>query len=218
MERLHDRANAALDEVALMERHLMYGSIARGTRGLISVTVGDNQRDLMLRDGCQGAWEDERFKGDCPHFYNGIMSQGLHAALLTFLQHSRELMTLRQRQSRDYTLRSRGMRLFEQFDDFYMWNALWYSNSLYEQVCARQTPRAPSCNLPSWFIAWDPQDAAKHVEDTLWALWFTVIVYSATNLLLYLTLYRRLISNLNRDLVQARCVGGRELVQPGCAR
>lgn len=49
------------------------------------------------------------------------------------------------------------------------------------------------------------QDAERHVDDTLWALWFTAIIYSATNLLLYMTLYRRLISNLNRDLVQARC-------------
>lgn len=44
------------------------------------------------------------------------------------------------------------------------------------------------------------------MDDTLWALWFTAIAYSATNLLLYMTLYRRLISSLNRDLVQARCV------------
>lgn len=142
MLRLHGRAQAALDEVADMERRLMFGSQTRDTRGLISVTVGNNQRDLMLRDGCQGTWPDERFKADCPHFYNGIMSQGLHAALLTFLQHSRELMTLRQRQTRDYTLRSRGMRLFEQFDDFYLWNALYYSNTLYEQVRARGGHRA----------------------------------------------------------------------------
>lgn len=134
MDDLHDQANEALDEVALMERHLMYGSLGRGTRGLISVTVGDNQRDLMLKNGCQGEWEDPRFQEECPEFYNGIMAQGVHAALLTFLQHSRELMTLRQRQPRDYTLRSRGMRLFEQYDDRYLWNALWYSNSLYEKV------------------------------------------------------------------------------------
>lgn len=131
---LREQSEATLEELARTERALVYGSTERDTKGMHSVTVGEFQRRLTLVDGCIGSWPDVAAQRDCAGFYSGILEHGLHAAIMTFLQHSRELMTLRTRQPREYVLTSRGMEIFERFDDTFLWNSLWTSNMAYEAV------------------------------------------------------------------------------------
>lgn len=130
----------------------MYGSPERGTEGLLSSTVGPEQARIMLQDACFGEWEDAAAHERCPTFYQGVMTHGVHAAISSFVQHIRELLTRRERSGREATILSRSMQVMEEFDDHYLWQALWTSNSIYERVrsarvCARVAPSAQHTSL-----------------------------------------------------------------------
>lgn len=132
-------AQAYLDEMVDLDNALVYGSPARGTRGLFHQTVTDYQRVLNLMDGCQTRWASAGRGQACSTFYNGALKTGTHAALVAGAQLIRDLWAQRVREGRRATLLSHDMLMLEEFDDLYLVNMLGTSEIVYEEVRASST-------------------------------------------------------------------------------
>lgn len=201
----------------------MYGDDARGTLGIMSSTVSRQQVALAMEDACAGHWDDSGAQERCPAFGQGVMTHGLHAALSAYLQHVKELLTLRERDGRERTVVSDAMEFMEEFDNDFLWRTLWESNNVYEEgrgtachVAKKRSP--PRRNRACCAVAHTSQDAHEHMTSTVSTLWLIASLYAVANLALYVFLYRRLVDRLNVELVRARCELAAPLVRPGGSR
>lgn len=141
---LYRSADVRIATLESLQQALMYGSPERATLGIMSTTVAKEQVSLMLEGACAGAWTDSEAQARCPTFHQGIMTHGVHAAMTAYLQLAKELLAQREQLGREATIASTSMQVMEEFDDEYLWQALWESARLYEEVGLH----SETCGLP----------------------------------------------------------------------